>query len=247
MIPCRRRSVGETVPLLSSPRFLGDERLGPELPGRGGPELAAGKDPNRLDAAGRALFGDGEFGEPVDLVAPQIDPDRSIRRARINVDDGAPNRNFTPMFDLPFSPVAGQNERLDEIDRIEPIAGTNHDGRPTRFGVDPLDERPSGGDNQRGRTVAAQPMQHLEALTHGLDPGRDPFEGKGFPRREVQDSVGTEDGGHVGCEPLRFGLSRGTDEDGTPVRCRDKTGEHEGPSRVGDGNDRFTTTEGGVE
>ena len=142
--------------MLTTPRLFTNERLGPSLPTLGRPKFSTRENSCRPNGNGGALIGNGKLGQTIDLVTPQVDPDRSISGARIDVDDRPANGDLTSMLDLPLSAVAEHDEFLDQLDRVDLITWLHHDWGTTGFGIDALDQRPGRGDNQRRGPIAAK-------------------------------------------------------------------------------------------
>ena len=84
-----QRALGQALPLLAAPRLGGHERGGTRAHLVGGDQLARGEDERLVEVARAALIVDRELGEPVDLVAPQVDADRRVGGGGEDVDDGA--------------------------------------------------------------------------------------------------------------------------------------------------------------
>ena len=71
----------------------------------------AGREDHRLGEVGdRALVVDAERGEPVDLVAPQVDADRRVGGGREHVDDRAAPGELAAVLDELLAPVAERDE-----------------------------------------------------------------------------------------------------------------------------------------
>ena len=193
------------------------------------------------------MVGHGEFGEPFDLVPPQVDANGRIGGARVDVDNRAAHRHLTAMFDLSLPAVAKHDELFDERDRVDLIARTHLDGVDGGMRVDSLDQRSRGRHNERRRTVGCEPVEHGQALTHRLDTRADAFERQRLPGGKVQHLVVPQDRRSIGGETLGFGLRRGSDQYGATIRRSHKAGDDERPARVGDGDHRFAPAEGGVD
>ena len=73
---------------------------------RGDDELPAPVKGDGVQVVRRPLVADGKGGEAVDLVAPQVDADRLVRRGGEHVDDAAPHRELPAVLDLVLAPVA---------------------------------------------------------------------------------------------------------------------------------------------
>ena len=240
-------AVGEAIPLFAAPRLLCNQFGRPCLSCFGWPELAARIDARRLDRFGGALVGHGEFGEPLDLVPPQVDAHGRIGGARVDVDDRAAHRHLTAMFDLSLPAVAEHDELFDEFDRVDLIAGAHLDRVDGGMRVDSLDQRPRRGHDERRRMVGCEPVEHGQALPHRLDTRADAFKRQRLPGRKMQHLVVAQDRCSIGGETLGFGLRRGSDQHRATIRRRNKAGDHEGPTRVGDGDHRFAPAEGGFD
>ena len=84
----------------------------------------------------RALVGDRELRQTVDLVAPQVDAHRVVGRRGIDVDDRTAHRELAARLDLVLAAVAHRDEPLDELVAVELRAGRDDDR------LDVLDVRP---------------------------------------------------------------------------------------------------------
>ena len=75
----------------------------------------------------RALVGHGELREPIDLVAPEVDPNRVVGGRGIHVDDGAAHGELAARLDLVLAAVAHRHQASDELVTIEPGAAADDD------------------------------------------------------------------------------------------------------------------------
>ena len=118
-----REPLGESLPLLPPPGLAGHEPRGarPHLFGR--QQLPARVELHQLDVARRALVGDRELGEAVDVVAPEVDSHGRVGRRREDVDDRPPQRHLAPVLHLVLAPVAGAGQAADQAGGVEPVAG----------------------------------------------------------------------------------------------------------------------------
>ncbi len=179
-------ALGEPFPLLAAPRLGTDEpcRPFPDIVGRH--QLAGGEDQRLVEIGDRALVVDAERRQPVDLVTPQVDADRSVGRRRVHVDDRAAAGELATMFDQFLAAVPELDELGAELVRVDDRVRSDRDrfdiGRP---GAELLEQCPHAGDDDLRTPFAAEPPQHLEARSHRLDGGADPFERERLPRREV--------------------------------------------------------------
>ena len=94
----------------------------------------------------RALVADGERGQAVDLVAPQVDAHRLVRRGGEDVDDAAAHGELAAVLDLVLAPVAPGHQLGQELARRRPA-------RPRRITIGAV---PSRGPSRwsRARTGA---------------------------------------------------------------------------------------------
>ena len=106
----------------------------------------------RLD---RPLARDGEHADGVDLIAPQLDPDRLIALGGEHVDDPAPHRHFTPGLHPIGSVIARQGEVPDEPLEPHVLAWFRSD-RFHRRRADPLRDRARRRHHHRSRLVFAE-------------------------------------------------------------------------------------------
>ena len=144
-----------------------------------------------------------ELGQPIDLVAPQIDTHGSVCRGPVDVDDGTAHGHFPAMLDLILASVSQADELRHQLLRINPITRLDHhrrrllDMRP-----ETLEQRLHRSDDHRrrvGSTTGEMPHR-LQAATHRLHIGAHPLKRQGLPRREDIDGrlaqVGTEISGN---------------------------------------------------
>ena len=135
-------------------------------------------------------------GEPVDLVAPQVDADRGVGGGREDVDDRAAAGELAAVLDQLLAAVA-------ELDEPALTARRGRSSAPGRTmigstvgasGTELLQQRPHAGDDDGGDALGVtQPPQHLEALAHRLDARADPLERQRLPAGEQHDLVGGQE------------------------------------------------------
>ncbi len=138
-----QQPVGEALPLLPAPRLGGDE-LGRPLPDvLGRQQLPGGEDAHLFEVDRRALVGDGELAQPVDLVAPEVDAHGAVGRDGEDVDDRAAHRHLAAVLDLVLPPVPHGDEGAEEVVAVALLAGP-HDDRLDVVDVrtEALHERP---------------------------------------------------------------------------------------------------------
>ena len=69
-------------------------------------ELPAPEEDDGVEVGRRSLVADGERGQAVDLVAPQVDAHRHVGGGREHVDDAAPHGELAAVLDLVLAAVA---------------------------------------------------------------------------------------------------------------------------------------------
>ena len=102
------------VPLVAAPGRAAHEGGGPFAHGLVGHQLATAEQLDPSEVLDRPLVGHVEPGEPVDLVAPQVDADRLVGRRGEDVDDAAPDGQLAPVLDDRLAPVAQAHQVGDE-------------------------------------------------------------------------------------------------------------------------------------
>ena len=170
-------------------------------------------------SSGGALVGDRERGEPVDVVAPQVDAHRMVVGDRVHVDDRAAHRDLAARLDLVLAPVAERDEPLDQLVAVDA-------SRPARTTTGSVSSTWGPSRCTRARTGAtttrsagrrrAQPPQDPQAPTHRLERRRHPLERQRLPRREPLDVLRVEEAAQVVRQPLRLGAGRHRDDDRPP-------------------------------
>ena len=208
-MPSNTLALGQALPLLATPRLLRDERRGALAHVVGGEQLAGREDARLGDVVGRALVGDRERGEAVDLVAPEVDAHGVVVGRRVHVDDRAPHRDLAARLDLVLAPVAHRRRAAPRARRGRP--GRPAAPRPAR----PLRRADRGAAPARAparpRPAAVplpdpEPPHHAEASAHRLERRRHPLERQGLPRREELDLAVAEElarGRAPGARPRR--------------------------------------------
>ena len=120
--PCRRTSgPPRAAPTARAPHGCVCEQLGARgrAPRRSAAARAPGRSTRRSTSTGRALVGDRELREPVDLVAPEVDAHGMVGGRRVDVDDRAAHRDLAARLDLVLAPVAHRDEPVDELVAVE--------------------------------------------------------------------------------------------------------------------------------
>ena len=112
-------ALGQALPLLAAPRLEADQPLGPLADLVGGQQLAAREQQHLVEPVGRPLVGHRELGEPVDLVAPQVDAHRAVGRRREHVDDRPAHRQLAAVLDHLLAPVARGHQVAHQVVAVD--------------------------------------------------------------------------------------------------------------------------------
>ena len=153
-----REAARQPLPLLPAPRLVPDQPLGPPADVVRDPQLPRREDDRPPRRVGRALVVHRELGEPVDLVAPQVDADRPVGGGREDVDDRPAARHLAPVLDQLLAPVAGRHEPGQQLLGVEDVARADDDGIDVVVArAEALEERPDAADDDAGRPAARRP------------------------------------------------------------------------------------------
>ncbi|SCE08732.1 hypothetical protein GA0115246_110572 [Streptomyces sp. SolWspMP-sol7th] len=148
--------------------FLGEE------------EFAAGRGPQPvLGDLQRALVGDLEVADLLDLVAPELDAERVLLRRREDVEDAASYGELAALLDQLHARVRGGGERFDDLLEIDALPLPQRDGFQV---AEPLDLRLEHGADRRDddgdgpglgvvRLGVREAAQHGEAAADGVGAG----------------------------------------------------------------------------
>ena len=135
-------ALGEPLPLLAAPRLGADELGGPGPHVVGRHQLAGGEDQRLGEVVDRALVVDAEVGQPVDLVAPQVDAHRVVAGRREDVDDRPAPGELAAVLDELLAAVAELGQAVHELVGVDDVGVADGDrlGR-RRAGTEPLQQR----------------------------------------------------------------------------------------------------------
>ena len=234
--PLDVEALGHLGEQVAGDRHLAGELAGPAPLGLAKADLAArpGLDLGQLGQG--ALARHRERPDALDLVAPELDPDRVVLARREEVDQAAPDGHLAPALDHVGARVAGGDQPLQQLLELDPVAG----GDPDRVdhvqpGGERLHHRPRRDRHQPqpAEVGQAEPVEQAQAGGHGLGAGREPLVGQGLPGREGGRRVGAEEGGDVGGQGLGVGGGGGGDDHQPPAGLGDP-GQQERPGHVGD-------------
>jgi hypothetical protein len=244
--PVEGQPLGQPLPLLAAPGLARHQRRRPLAYGVGGQQLPAREEDDLLDRVAAALVADAEGGQPVDLVAPEVDAHGSVRGARVDVDDRAPHRHLAPGLDLVLPAVAGLDQAADELVGVDLVARV-HDDRldVLDVGTEALDEGPDRRHHDLGpvTSLRAQAPHGAEPTAHGLDARAHPLERQRLPGREQLDGIGAEVLGQVVDEALGVATSRHRHQQRGPTRQVGEPRDRDRPRRFGHGQHSVGPTE----
>ena len=229
------QALGQALPLLAAPRLEADQPLGPRADLVGGQQLTAREQQRLVEVVGRALVGHRELGEPVDLVAPQVDAHGPVGRRREHVDDRAAHGQLAAVLDHLLAPVAGGHQVADQVVAVDLQAGPDRDrGHVVDVGAEALHQRTHGRHHHVGRPLGVvQPPQHPQAPAHRLDPGAHPLERQRLPGGEQLDPVVAQEGADVVGQALGLGRRRDRQHDRPPLGEAAEPRRDEGACRLG--------------
>jgi hypothetical protein len=227
-----RDALGELVEDLRERRvcLCQPRRAGPHR--RGEQQLPARRRPQPLDRLDRALVGDRERTDLLDLVAPELHPQRVLLGRREHVEDAAANRELSALGH-----------------QVDP--GVRHVGQPPGHALQlglrarcqlhrrqvaqalqlRLQDRAHRGHDDPHRAGSlvrvSEPAQDAEAAADGVRTGRQPLVWQRLPGREHRDLVGREQPTQRRGQVLGLSARRGHREHRPP-----------GPAAVALGGDR---------
>ena len=171
------------------PQLLG---AGPHLVGE--QQLAARRRPQPAHRLQRALVGHREGPDLLDLVAPELHPQRVLLGRREDVDDAAADRELAALLHQVDPGVRRGGEPAHHVVELDLVA----DGELDRLEVGEaahlrLEHRADRRDDHLDRAVRGvragvpQPPQHREPAADGVAAGREPLVRQGLPGRVVGD------------------------------------------------------------
>jgi hypothetical protein len=179
---------------------------------------------------------DRELGQPVDLVPPQVDPQRIVGGGREDVDDRASARHLAAVFHQFLAAVAHRHQPGQHVVGVEGLAGADNDrlrrlivgvrAESLEQGADP------GHDDPRPAVRLGQPPEDTQTPPHRLDARAHPLEGQGLPGGEELDVIRRQQLSEVVGQALRAGARRHGDEQRAAAREPAQAGQREGASRL---------------
>ena len=125
----------------------------------------AGHDHRLLHRVGRALVVDGELGQPVHLVAPEVDADRRVRGRREDVDDRAAPGHLAAVLDQLLTAVARRHQPGQQRPRHPGSgrAGSTTGSMCSSPGTEPLQQGPDAADDHPGPAAASSSVRGARA------------------------------------------------------------------------------------
>ncbi|CAM5624032.1 hypothetical protein SGRIM128S_05365 [Streptomyces griseomycini] len=129
------------------------------------------------------LVGDLEVADLLDVVAPELDPQRVFLGGREHVEDAAAHRELAALLDQLHARVRGGGERLDDLVQVGALPGPQGDGLQIAQPFDLRLEygahgRHDDGDRAGLGVVGAgvgQAAQHGQAAADGVAAGAEPL------------------------------------------------------------------------
>ncbi len=193
-----RDALGDPVQDLGQARVLGGQFGGPRPYLVGQQQLSTGRRPQTvLGDLQRALVGHLEEADLLDLVAPELHPQRVLLGRREDVQDAAAHRELAALLDE-FDPGVGGCGKLPG-DLLQIVRLAPQDGHRLQFGQ-PLDLRLQHRADRRddhlhrpGRRVVDprvdDPAQHREPAAYRVRARGEPLVRQCLPGRELGDRV----------------------------------------------------------
>ncbi|CAL9555377.1 hypothetical protein SUDANB151_04500 [Streptomyces sp. enrichment culture] len=166
-------------------------------------QLTAGRGPQAVlgDLQG-ALVGDLEVTDLLDVVAPELDPQRVLLGRREDVQDAAAHGELAALLDQLDARVRGRGQGLDDLFQVGALSGAQGHGLQVAQALDlRLEHGAYGGDDDGDRAglrvVGArvgQAAQDGEAAADGVAAGAEPLVRKGLPGGVLHDALGRQQG-----------------------------------------------------
>ena len=164
-----------------------------------------------------ALVGGLEVADLLDLVAPELHPERMLLRRREHVEQTAAHRDLAAPLDHLDARVADVDQLGDGVVHARALASRQLDRRQLAEAAhhrleQAADRRRDDLERPRahvGRIGMSQPAQDREPLTGGVRPRRQPLVRQRLPGREVADLVLPEQRPERGRQFLGLACGRG--------------------------------------
>lgn len=200
-------------------------------------QLAAGRRPQPvLGDFQRALVRDLEVPDLLDVVAPELDPERVLLGRREDVQDAAPDRELAALLDQ-FDPgVRGRRQAFHDLVQIRRLPAAQRHRLQVPQPLDlrlehRADRRDHHADRARRRVVVPgvrQAAQHGEPAAHRVAAGREALVRQRLPGRVLRHLVGGQQRAQRRRQVLRLAPGRGHREHRAPGLAGQR-GHREGP------------------
>ena len=139
------------------------------------------QDGNIAETLQRALVGDIEGGDSLNLVTKQFDSHRFFEMRQPDVDDVTARRNFTAVFNLGFPAISVGDQPANKFVAIEFAADREVSGLARRR--QSLEERANRGHHELGSSVwNREASTKLSSPTHDRNVGANAFKRRDVPR-----------------------------------------------------------------
>ena len=179
-------------------------------------QLAAAGGVQHVDGGDRPLVRDGEAAQLADLVAPELDADRVLRRRGEDVDDAAAHGELAASGDHLDARVGQLDEPDQQVVEVVLVADPQrHRVQPAQAGRDRLDQAARGGHDEprRGGRIGER-AEDREAAPDGVRARREPLVRQGLPAGQHGDGVAAEQVRRGRAEVLRLPVRGGDGEGG---------------------------------
>ena len=203
-------------------------------------QLAARRRPEPLDLLEGALVGDRERADLLDVVAPELHPQRVLLGRREHVDDAAADRELAALLDQVDAGVRRGGQPAYDVLERRGVAGHQLDrlevGQPLDLRLQHrADRRDDDLERAVGRVGARvpEPAQHGEPAADGVAARAEPLVRQRLPARVVADQRRVDQVAERRDQVL--GLARGRGHGQHRAALADQPGDDVRPHRLGPG------------
>ena len=170
-----------------------------------GTHSRAGATTTDVQVGARALVGDVERAQPLDLVAEQVDAHRPSAGAGHTSTMPAAHRELAAVLDQVLAAVAGARQPGDQVVAVARVAGGHDQGRHGVAGGQPLGQRAHRRHDDARALACRQAVAQQGARRHRRRVRAHALEGVRVPAREERDLVARAE---QRAEPRRAGSRR---------------------------------------